>query len=1072
MQFDCSRLAVPARRPGILADGEVAKVELRVLGPVEAWLGDLRIDIGSRKQRLVLAVLLLEANHVVSLDRLIDLLWAQDAPTSARSTVQALVSRLRAAFRRAGAENLEILNQGAGYLLRVDPECVDVHCFANLTTRARTADDEHSVRLLDQALVLWRGEPLADVASEEVRERLCGGLREARWTALEDRVDAQLRLGGSRQVLSELTELVAEHPVRQRLVGQLMLALYREGRPNDALDTYRRLRTRLSDELGLDPAPELQQLEVSILRAEPSLDVRPEEAAPPETVRPAELPHDARGFVGREDELARLDAGVNSLSSGTRIWVISGTAGVGKTAMAVHWAHRSRGDFPDGQLYLDLRGFDAEHEPLAPSAALTQLLRGLGADPRLVPPELDGQTSLFRSLLADKHVLLILDNARDADQVSPLIPPSGTVVITSRQRLGDLIARTGAQALPLDVLPAGDSLRLLAAVIGTTRVAAEPLAAADLARLCGHLPLALRIAAANICALPEPEIAGLARELALGDPLAELTVDGAEESPVTMAMALSYRALSADHRSMFRLLGLISGQTFTAQSAGAVADLPVARANRQLKALAAAHLVEQYTSGRYRFHDLLRRYAVDRVLAEEATSDRDRARERLFEHYLQTADAAGRQLIPHFLRLPRDLPDGIGFDGTDPALAWLDAEWPNLTAAVSHTAKQGPHHFSWHIADALRAFFHHRGHRAEWLTAASTALEAARVAGDERAQAAMHQSIALACVNSGRYEEAREHLASALRGNLAEGWHEGQAAVLNNLSAVHQRLGNPQEAITCGLRSLKLTQELRHDGGIVMSLANLGFAYWQLGTLDQARAHFSRALELGERTGARYSVAVLLVDLGNVHRDLGDHRAAEDFYARALEANRDLGYRYGEATTLSGRALLRCAVGRSEQAQSDAELAVELTRQIGDTGTEAWTLNALGSVCLRLGLPAEAIEHHRRALAIARETSFCWCEADAQTGLAESLLHLGDLDQAQFHGELALELARRAGYRLIEIRALITLAEARAGLGDGQLAAELCGKALESALATGYRVGHARATRLLGDTTGTLTQAP
>ncbi|HEV7979509.1 AfsR/SARP family transcriptional regulator [Amycolatopsis sp.] len=1028
-----------------MARRKAAEVEFRVLGVVEAVSDGERLDLGSRKQRLVLAVLLLEAGRLVPLDRIIDLVWPSDAPASARGTVQALVSRLRAVFRRAGA-GPEIVGQGPGYILRVDPQSVDVHRFAALVTEARAADDEPAVALFDQALALWRGNPLTDVAPEEIAERLCGGLREARLTALEDRVDAQLRLGLGRQLLAELTAVVAEHPLRQRFVGQLMLALYQDGRADDALETYRRLRTRLADDLGLDPAPDLRRLETSILRADPAL-AGPAEDTPPEPVRPAQLPHDAHGFVGRESELARLDSGLTSLSAGTKIWVISGTAGVGKTALAVRWAHRSRARFPGGQLYLDLRGFDPEHAPLTPAVALTQLLRGLGADPRSIPSDLDGQVTLFRSMLADERVLLVLDNVRDAGQVSPLIPPAGTVVVTSRQRLGDLIARTGAQALPLPVLPAADSRRLLEVVLGVDQVAAETEAADELARLCGHLPLALRIAAANLEAGPELEIADLAHELAEGDPLAGLTMDGAEESVVTKAFASSYKALPAEQRRTFRLLGLLPGQTFTVQSAGALADRPVAQADKQLKALAAAHLIEQYTRGRFRFHDLLRRYAIDRVLAEDTAADRERARELVLGYYLHTADAAGRQLIPHFLRLPREVPADICFQDNENALAWLDAEWPNVSVAVGQTAERGPRGMSWHLADALRAFFHYRGHRTEWFSVASTALDAARAMGDARAQAAMHQSIALACVNMGRYTEAREHLTSVLRGNLADGWRAGRAAALNNLSAVHQRLGDPQAAIDTGQESLELCRELGNGAGAAMALANLGFSYWQLGALGRALDHFTEALDQGEREGARYSVAVLLVDLGNVHRDLGNPRAAEDFYTQALAANRELGYHYGEATALAGRALLRCRTGSvSEQTRSDARAAVELTRQIGDHGTEAWTLNALGEVCLRLGLAAEAGEHHRLALDIARETSFYWCEADARRGLAESLLDLGDVDEARTQGETAVELARRAGYRLVESRALLTVAEVWSRLGDPELADDLRAKARHTSL--------------------------
>jgi DNA-binding SARP family transcriptional activator/tetratricopeptide (TPR) repeat protein len=985
-------------------------VDLRVLGPVEAWAAGTPLDLGSRKQRLVLAVLLLEANRLVPVDRLVDLVWESAPPPSARGTVQVLVSRLRAAFRQGGPE---IAGQGSGYLLRVDPAAVDVHRFTDLIGRAAQADDEGRVELLGEALALWRGDPLADVAPAEVADRLCAGLRETRWTAVEDLFEARVRLGESRRVLDELPTLVAENPVRQRLVGQLMLALHREGRTSEALDAYRALRDRLVTEFGLDPAPELRDLEAAILRADPGLD-----PARPQPVRPAELPHDARGFVGRERELDRLDTAAGG------IWVISGTAGVGKTALALRWAHRSRGRFPDGQLYVNLRGFDAEHQPLAPSAALAQLLRGLGADPRAVPSDLDGQAKLYRSMMADRNALLVLDDARDVAQVSPLIPPTGAVVVTSRNRLGELVALGGARALPLDVLPPEDSMRLLEAALGADQVAAEPSAAAELTRLCGHLPLALRIAAANIGTAEEPEITHLVAELTEGNPLAGLSVDGAEDGPVAKAISLSYRALAPEQRRLFRRLGLVPGQTFTAEAVGAAASLPTPVASRQLRALTSVHLVERHARDRYRSHDLLRRYAVDRAAAEDPPEVLAEARERLYEHYLTTADAAGRRLIPHFLRLPRPAPDETRFPDGDAALAWLDAEWTNLTAAVTATAQRGPYPFSWHLTDALRAYFHQRGHHGEWLAAATTALAAARAAGDGQAQAAMHQSIALACVNNSRYDEAATHLASALRRNVDGGWAEGEAAVLNNLSAVHQRLGAPQEAITCGLRSLELCEQQGNQGGIAMALANVGFAYWQLGSLEEARTYFGRALKEGEQADARFSLAVLLVDLGNVHRDLGDDDAAEEFYARALEANQTLGYRYGEATALAGRALLRCRTGLTDRTRAEAEHAVELTVRIGDRGTQAWTLNALGAVCLRLGAADDAVRHHRQALDIAREVSFRWCETEALAGLAEAALRRGEPAEARDHGEQALAGARRSGYRLIERRARAVLAEA------------------------------------------------
>ena len=975
-------------------------MRFRVLGTVEASVDGAPVDLGSRKQRLVLAVLLLEAGRPVALDRLVDLLWPTAPPASARNTVQALVSRLRAVFRAAGGP--ELVTEGAGYVLRAEPETVDAHRFTALVRRARAADDETAVALLAEALALWRGDALAGAASAELADRLLAGLHEARWSALEDRIDAQLRLGRGRDVLAELTALVAAHPLRQRFVGQLMLALHREGRTDAALAAYRDLRTRLADDLGLDPAPELTRLQSAILAADPALDAV--------AVRPAQLPHDVRGFTGRAAELARLDE--PAAGPGPDIRVLTGTAGVGKTALAVRWAHRVRDRFPDGQLYLDLRGFDPDHEPLTPAVAAAQLLRALGTDPRAIPPDPDGRTALWRSLLADRRVLVLLDNARDSAQVTPLLPPSGTVLVTSRQRLGDLIARTGARPVPLTVLPAADSRQLLETVLGRSVVAAEAAAAGELARLCGHLPLALRLAAANLG--DAGGLADLARELADGDPLAGLSVDGAEESAVTTAFSVSYRALPAEHRLLFRRLALVPGQTFTAPVAAALAEVAEGRAGQQLKALAAAHLVERHLPGRYRFHDLLHSYATGRVRADDSPEAADAARRRLLAHYLATADAAGRRLIPHFLRLPRSEPAQV-FDGTEDALGWLDTEWPNLAAAVEHPDAR---EYAWHLADALRAFFHHRGHHTEWIDTATTALTAAEAAGDRQAQAAMRLSIALAGVNSGRYAEARTHLTTVLDAGLAADWPAGRAAALNNLSAVHQRLGDPHEAIACGEESLRLCEELAIPG-VTMALANLGFACGQVGELDAALRHVGRALEIAERDGARFSVAVVLVDLAHIHRDRGDAEAAA-FYERALTANREVGYQYGEAAALSGRAVLEARAGDGTRAPADAAEAVELTRRIGDRGTEASALAALGEVNVLLGKPAA--EPLNAALEIARETSFAWCEAAALTGLAEAALAEGDTDRARLHGEAAAKLAAQAGYRPLETRVARVLA--------------------------------------------------
>ncbi|MEU0547298.1 BTAD domain-containing putative transcriptional regulator [Micromonospora sp. NPDC005979] len=1006
-------------------------IDFRLLGPVEARYRGQSVDLGSRKQRLVLAILALEAGRVVPLDRLIDLIWSSTPPRAARNTVQALVSRLRAAFRAAGCADEVIEHRGSGYALAVDPITVDAHHFQALTARARKADKAQAVGLYDAATALWRGEALVDVAPADLRERLCSGLDEARWAAVEDRVDAQLHLGDGRELLGELIELVAAHPLRQRLVGQLMQVLHRQGRASDALKCYRQLRVRLAEEFGLDPSPELARLQTAILRADPS-PVMSGPSPALERPRPATLPHAVRGFVGREHQLARLDEA--TVSSGpTNIWVITGTAGVGKSALAVHWAHRSRPAFPDGQLHLDLRGFTPRQRPLTAAEALTQLLRDLGNDPRAIPPDQEGQLALYRSTLADRRILLLLDNARDAEQVIPLIPSAGTVLITSRQRLGDLVAQSGAYPLALDVLPASDALALLGHVLGPAAVAAEPQAAADLAGLCGYLPLALRVAAAAVAATPEPRIASVVADLRRGDPLSDLVLDGADSSVVQSALTLSYQALPDRQRRLFRLLGVMIGGTFSAEAVSVVSGLAPLDARRQLRGLAAAHLIEPHPDDRYGFHDLLRRFAAARLAVEEPAGRRNEAQRALLDFLLRRADAAGRQLMPHFLRLPRVAVADEAVATTETALSWLDCEWPNLMAAIEDTAAHGPQSYAWQLADALRAYFHHRGHRTAWHATALTALRAAQSAGDCHAQAAMRLSAALACVNSGRYAEAREHLVDALAGDLAQGWPAGESAALNNLSAVHQRLGNPAEAVSCSQRSLAYYQRVSNLDGIAMSLANLGFANWQLGRLEEARDHFSAALDQSERAGARYSTAVLLVDLGNVHRDLGDHPAAARCYTDALAANRQLGYRYGEAAALAGQALLRTTSGPSAEALRDAEAAVQVIGLVGDEGTQAWTRTCLGQVYLRNDQPDAAIEQHRAALETARRTSYLWCQADALAGLAEAQARLDRHGAARAYAEQALALARQAGYRLIAERAgrVLTTGASAGGQGPG-----------------------------------------
>ncbi|NUT53143.1 MAG: AfsR/SARP family transcriptional regulator, partial [Saccharothrix sp.] len=412
----------------------------RLLGPVAAHLDGEPVRLGGPKQRAVLAALLLDANRVVPEDRLFGSVWDGEPPTSARGQLQVRIWELRKLLGRSA-----IVRRSPGYLIEVAPGQLDVQVFGDEVAAARVDLAEGRVdagvaRLRD-ALALWEGPVLGGV-TEALQDRESRLLDERRLAAVEDLFDAELRAGRHAEVIDELRRAAGEHPFRERLQAAVMLALHRSGRTSEALVAYARTRRRFADELGIEPGRELQELHVQVLRGE--------EPPEPAVVRPAQLPHDVRGFTGRRAELARLDDG--------GLWVVTGAAGVGKTALAVRWARRARDRFPDGQLYVDLRGFDADHEPVPPAAALAQLLRALGQ--RRLPSGVDELAALYRTVLADRDVLVLLDNARDADQVAPMLPPSGTVLVTSRHRLGDLVARTGARSLPLAVLPAADSRAL------------------------------------------------------------------------------------------------------------------------------------------------------------------------------------------------------------------------------------------------------------------------------------------------------------------------------------------------------------------------------------------------------------------------------------------------------------------------------------------------------------------------------------------------------------------------------------------------------------------------------------
>lgn len=730
-------------------------MRFRILGPLRVRDGAHWISVRAAQQRLVLAILLIEAGKVISTDQLVDEIWGEHPPGTAAATVRGYVRALRRIL--GGGTNGPLLTRGHGYELVVAEEDVDARVFERLVDTGIRAigggDRGGALTRLSEALALCHGQVLADVPASGTVATETTRLELRRLTAMEERLGALLDLGRHAEMVDELAQVVAEHPLRERLQGQLMLALYRCGRRAEALATYRGAHRMIIDELGVEPGMELRRLHQAMLADEPHLVAPVRQVSQNHRITPAQLPAEVTAFTGRETPLRQLDTLLPNENdpdgdTGPALPVIAtivGTAGVGKTTLAIRWAHQVRRRFPDGQLYVNMRGY-AAGPPMRPVDALARFLPALGVPAEQVPLEVDVAASLYRSLLADKRVLVLLDNVAHSDQVRPLLPGSRgcRVLLTSRDKLGGLVARDGAVPLTLNALDPAESMTLLTRLLGTDRIDSEPDAAASLTDLCGHLPLALRIAAANLTARPTHAIADYTTRLAGDDRLAALQMDGDPQAAVRAAFDHSYATLPDDAALLFRLLGLVPGTEITAPAAAALAGFPLPQATRLLDRLARGHLIMEHTRDRYTLHNLLRLYAAN-LAAKDGTLDRRAALDRLYDHYLR-----GVRLYPQVAPPPVPAPVAAPTGDHTEALAWLDAELPSLMAAISHAAAHGAHTVAWQLADALRGYLSTR------MPTVNTA--AARTNGEPRAShlslATFSQTLALHHTVSDRNREA------------------------------------------------------------------------------------------------------------------------------------------------------------------------------------------------------------------------------------------------------------------------------------------------------------------------------
>jgi DNA-binding SARP family transcriptional activator/tetratricopeptide (TPR) repeat protein len=1019
---------------------------LRILGPVEIQGCDGGLRRGGSQSRLLLALLTLSAGQVVPVADLVDGLWEERPPPSARASLQILVARLRKPL--AAVPGCGIDRYGDGYQLRISPSLVDVHRFRSLVRSAQAiGDDEQAITVLSEALGLWRGPALANVPGTAMVEAIRAGLAEEHLAAVQDRFGRLLAVGRHAEAAADIPLMLVRHPLAERLAGMLMIAWYRSGRQAEALRVFRDLRGRLASELGVEPGAELQRLHQQILSADPALAAPNHHArlglrgagaatsaggtqstglapptgqrrpvAAPEQVEskradgltrlpsnpgsasghanglhqqpmpsdvvlasrgngtsnpastqaiaipvvPRQLPAAPAKFAGRQRELAALtgclDAGAGR--EAPVILAISGIPGVGKTALGVHWAHQVRERFPDGQFYVNLRGFGLSQAPVTPAEAINVFLESLGVGTNQLSRRLETRAGLYRSLLAGKRMLIVLDNARDEAQVRPLLPGSPTcaVLITSRNELTGLVAAEAARLLVLDVLSEPEARQLLASRLGAG-LAAEADAVSEVISLCGRLPLALAIAAAR-ATRPARPLASLAAELqGIRHRLDQLDA-GDKATSVRAVFSWSYRLLSEPAARLFRLLGALSGPDISVAAAASLAGVSVPSVHAALSELVRQNLVQEQAAGRFGLHDLIHAYAA----SLGADNERHSARRRVLDHYLHSAHAAVGRLYPAVrqIAIPPPGPGTTPEQPADPgeAMAWLQAEHQALQAATAMAADGGFDDHAWKLPAVLQEYFARRGHYHDWAKSQQTALAAAARLSDEAARASAHWSLGEALIQLGSRDDARRHLYDALKlyGNLGD--HGGQASCHCGMARLSLIQGDHARALHHAQRALQQYRAAGDMAGQAAALNGVGWDYALLGNNQRALSYCRKALELYREAGNRFGEAATLDSLGYCHHQAGRHDQAVAFYQQALHAYTDVGDRYYFAHTLIRLGDTHTASGDQQAASQVWQQALEILDDLHHHDAEAVRAKLQGMTERRaVGQPGGDLPH-------------------------------------------------------------------------------------------------------------------
>ncbi|MFI7617636.1 BTAD domain-containing putative transcriptional regulator [Nonomuraea terrae] len=869
---------------------------VELLGPLHVSVAGRPVELPAGRLRALLAVLAMSAGRTVSADRLATAVWGTDVRGDARANVRTNIKRLRRALETAEL----IAARPGGYLLAAEPDHVDALRFGRLLDEAEAVPDPVTERSrLAAALELWRGTPFDGIRSDWLEQSVAPALQERYLTALERRVDLDLA-SRSHPDPTKLAELAERHPLRESLWTRLLRVLESAGRPAEALERYETIRRRLAAELGADPSPELRQLHADLLAGGAPGAIARQALPGGRGGVPRQLPPAVDGLAGREAELTALDTLLGPpgerRSRPPRIALIAGTAGVGKTTLAVHWAHRVAGRFPDGQLYIDLCGYDPSGAVIPPGVAIRELLDALQVPPHQIPDGSAAQAGLYRSLLAGRRMLVVLDNVRDAAQVAPLLPGASgcLVLVTSRDHLAELVMTYGAYPLTLGLLPPEEARRLLADRLGHDRIATEPAAADEIVRRCAGLPLALAIVAARAAIHPTHPLAELADELA--DTLGAL--DRAVD--VRAIFSWSYQILSSTAARLFRLVaGLRPGLGSTVDAAASLAGVPVALVRAPLAELARANLLTEHAPGRYACHDLLRAYASE--LCEAHDADRDAARHRIVDHYVHTAYAASLHHHRHLDTLAPAAP-GTGVSVTDfaspeAATAWFTAERPALLATLRIAADLRLDQHICHLAQAVSVILHRRGHWHDRAETQRAALAAAQRLGDPMEETRALRNLAAALADLGRFNEAHTNLDAALQRSHDDPADQAWTHYYRNL--VHGLQGRQSDALDAASRAHDLFDQVGDHVGQAITLTDLGWYHGRLGDHGLALDLCEQALVLHRKFGNRPYEAHTWSCLADTHLQMGDPLGALPRYRRAVDLFRELDDPYAEASTLA-----------------------------------------------------------------------------------------------------------------------------------------------------------------------------